>query len=148
MAYGIGIFSRIFGIFGIFFGFLLDFWDSWDFFWDVWDLLDFFPKKAYGIFSKDFPLARNHAYFLPVSRNHAINEKFRFSRKHSKIRRKTGLSRNHAYLLSNARNYAHFLTFSRVTHTSRFTQSRRNKIAFTQSRRKIRLITKLNHDMW
>ena len=93
------------------------------------------------------PQSRNHADFLPFSRIYTINEKLGFSRKNAKIGRKTCLSRNHACFWMISRNHAHFSTFSRITHASRFTQSRRNKIVFTQSRRKIRPITQSRNPM-
>ena len=93
------------------------------------------------------PQWRNHATFFAFSRIHAINEKLGFSRKNTEIGRKTCFSRNHACFWMISRNHAHFSTFSRITHASRFTQSRRNKIVFTQSRRKIRPITQ-SRTLW
>ena len=46
-----------------------------------------------------------------------------------------------------SRNHAHFSTFSRITHASRFTQSRRNKIVFTISRNKKRRFTQSRNPM-
>ena len=60
---------------------------------------------------------------------------------------KTCLSRNHARFWMLSRNHAHFSTLSRITHVSRFTQSHRNKIAFTKSRRKIRSIRQSRNPM-
>ena len=79
------------------------------------------------------PITQSRRFF-PSSRIHAIDEKLGFSRKNAEIGRKTRLSRNHACLWMISRNHAHFSTLSRITHASRFTQSRKNKIVFTQSR--------------
>ena len=80
------------------------------------------------------PQSGNHATFFAFSSIHTINEKLGFSRKNAEIGRKRCFSWNHACFWMISRNHAHFVTFTRITHVFRFTQSHRNKMVFTISR--------------
>ena len=90
------------------------------------------------------PRSRNHADFLPFSRIHAINEKFRFSRKNAKIGQKNmPFTQSRMFLNGFTKSRKFFDVF---THHSRksfhaFTQEKIGFHAFAQEKKAFHAIT-------